>query len=152
MRPNSSLIALDRLPAEHLVADVAREQEALAALRLDQARGFLRVVVFLQIEDRDQRALARHRDRDRAADAAVAAGDDRDLVLELSDAGILRHVFRPRPHLALDARLMVLHLRRLLVLFGLFGRFFGLVVDVHVPASDAGGERVQASPGSRLRH
>ena len=90
MRPNSSTVALDRLPAEHLVADVAREQERAAALVLDQARGLLRVVVLLQIEDRDQRALARHRDRDRAADAAVAAGDHDATCPELADAGIFR--------------------------------------------------------------
>ena len=126
--------ALDRLPAEHLVADVAGEQERLASLCLDQARGLLRVVVFFQIEDRDQRALARHRDRDRAADAAVAAGDDRDLVLELADAGIFRQVFRPRPHLAFDARLMVLRLRRLPAASSPFRPFFRACAGCSCPA------------------
>ena len=67
-------------------------------------RGFLRVVVFLKIKDRDVGALARHRDRDRAADAAVASSDDRDPFFQLSGARVLRHVFRPRPHRAFDAR------------------------------------------------
>ena len=94
------------------------------------------------------RALARHRDRDRAADAAVAAGDDRDLVLELADAGIFRHVFRPRPHLAFDARLMLLLLRRLLLRLRLFGSFFRLVMDVHGRASGSGRERFRRSRSS----
>ena len=74
--------ALDRFPAEHLIADIAREQDRLTTFRFDQPSGFLRVLVFLQIEDRDQRALARHRDGDRPADAGIAAGDDRLLSRE----------------------------------------------------------------------
>ncbi len=144
--------ALDRLPAEHLVADVALEQDRAAALVLDQARGLLGVVVLFEIEDRDQRALARHRDRDRAADAAVAAGDDRDLVLQLADAGIFRQdtpaagasCFR-RPAGGPAPAAAACFLR-------LFGGLFGLVMDVHVRASGCRDGNVSARAGFQTSH
>jgi hypothetical protein len=42
--------------------------------------GEVRVVVLAQVEDRDVRAFAGEQGRDRPADPAVAAGDQRDLV------------------------------------------------------------------------
>ena len=78
------------LLAESLVADVAGELDRLAALVGDQTHGFLGVLVLLEIDDGDLGAFARHGDRDRAADAAVAAGDQRHLVLEPAAAGKFR--------------------------------------------------------------
>ena len=51
---------------------------------------FCRVVMLAQIEDGDVGAFAREQSGDRAADAAVGAGDQRDLVLQPAGAGIAR--------------------------------------------------------------
>lgn len=57
-----------------LVADVAGEQQALAAaLALHERLGLLGVVVLVEVEDGDVGALARKVHRDGAADARVAA-------------------------------------------------------------------------------
>ncbi len=50
--------ALDRAAAEAFVADVARQREALPALGLDQADGFLRVLMLVEIDNQDAGALA----------------------------------------------------------------------------------------------
>ena len=71
---------------------------------------FVRVLVLVQINDRDLGAFARHRNRDRASDATVAAGDDRDLAFQFADAGIFRAVIGPGRHLPLAAGLMLLFL------------------------------------------
>ena len=44
--------------------------------------GLRRIVMLAQIDDGDVGALAREQGRDGAADAAVGAGDQRDLALE----------------------------------------------------------------------
>src|SRR5690606_6604624 len=93
----------DEAPAELLVADVAREQDRGAAGVLDPAGGRAGVLLlFREVGDRDVRTLARERDRDRAPDAGVAAGDQRPLAVEparppvggLPVVGLLRHVAR----------------------------------------------------------
>jgi hypothetical protein len=53
----------------------------LAACLLDPARRVLGILMLAQIADEDVRALAGIGDGDRAADAAVAAGDHRLLAL-----------------------------------------------------------------------
>src|SRR4030095_8538373 len=50
----------------------------------DKAFRLLRIVVLLEIHDADVSAFLRERDRDRAADAAIATGDERDLPTELA--------------------------------------------------------------------
>ena len=72
---------LDRALAEVLVADVAGDRDRLAAFLLDDLLGLRRIVMLAQIEDGDVGALAREQGGDRAADAAVGAGDQRDLAL-----------------------------------------------------------------------
>jgi len=63
-----------------------------------------RVVVLLEIRDEDVGALARERERDRAADAAIAARDERDPVQELARPLVrLLAVVGPRLHLRLAA-------------------------------------------------
>ena len=55
--------------------------------------GLLGVVMLAQIEDRDVGAFAGVERGDRAADAAVGAGDDRDLALEPVRPGVARFPF-----------------------------------------------------------
>src|SRR5215210_5384158 len=105
--------------------------------------------MFLQVQDRDQGTLPRHGDRDRAADAAVAAGDNRDLVLEFSHARIFRHVLGPWSHAALNAGLVLLRLRRLLLLFGLLVSLFRLLMNVHDRALRNRDGNVSGSVGFR---
>ena len=73
---------------------------------------FGRVVMLAQIEDGDVGALAREQGGDRAADAAVGAGDQRDLALEPARARIERLPVGLRLELALVAgqRVLVDHL------------------------------------------
>ena len=54
------------------------------------AFGDARVLVFVEVDDRDVGAFAREQHRDGAADAGVAAGDQRDLALELAAAFVVR--------------------------------------------------------------
>jgi hypothetical protein len=72
------------------IAEIAGEQQRLAALLLDRVGGDPRVVVLLEIGDGDLRALAREQHRGRAPDPAVSAGDDRDLVLQPAGTRIAR--------------------------------------------------------------
>ena len=72
---------LHQLLAEPLVADVARVREAAPAFRLDETLRLLRVAVLVQVGDRDVGAFAREQDGDCTPDAAIAAGDSRDLTL-----------------------------------------------------------------------
>jgi hypothetical protein len=69
---------LDGAPAKGFVADVALDGQALTALVLDQPLHFLRIRHFFEKDDRNVGAFAREQHRDGAADAAVAAGDQRD--------------------------------------------------------------------------
>ena len=75
----------------------------------------LGVLVLVEVDDRDVGALLGEDDRDGAADAAVAAGDERDLAAQLAAGPVLAVLgLRPRRHLRLDAGPAVLVLRRLL--------------------------------------
>jgi len=100
--------------------------------------------MLFEIQDRDQRAFARHRNRDRAADAAVAAGNDGDLVFQLTTPGNFGmysgrgDICRSRP----GWRFCVL--RWLCVFFGCFR----LVMDVHVRSPVPDGGTFQAGDGS----
>ena len=73
---------LDCALAESLVADVARNRDRAAPFALDEPLGRCRIIVLAQIEDRDVGAFAGEQGCDRAADAAVGAGDQRDFVFE----------------------------------------------------------------------
>ena len=72
---------LDRAIAEVLVADVTGDEDRFAAFLLDDLLRLLRVVMLAKIENRYVGALAREERSDGAADAAVRAGDQRNLVL-----------------------------------------------------------------------
>jgi hypothetical protein len=97
---------LDGFVAELRRADIAPQQQAVASFLLDELFRLLGVLVLLEIDDGDFRALAREEDARRPADTAIAAADQRDLTLEAIGARIARLVIRLRPHLALDAGLM----------------------------------------------
>src|SRR3712207_5369377 len=74
---------LDRLRDDRLlvgaVGEVTRHQHALPAGLPDVLRGVLSVLVLVEVRNQDVGALPGEGDRDGAADAAVAAGDDRRL-------------------------------------------------------------------------
>jgi hypothetical protein len=80
--------ALDDGAAMRRIADVAGDQQRLAARLLDQPLGLGRVLILRQIGDHDISALAGKGNGDRAADAAVRAGDDCFLVGQLAMADI----------------------------------------------------------------
>jgi hypothetical protein len=102
---------LDHVPAGRFPADIAGEREALAFFRFDEPLGFPRVLVFVQVSDGDVRAFPREQHRDGAADAAVAAGDERDFALEFAAAVILgRRGARARNHFVLPAGALSLRL------------------------------------------
>ena len=73
-------VALDRALAERGVLDVAGDGEAAAALASRPRRSVSSRVLVLRPgrRMRDVGAFAREQHRDRAADAGIAAGDDRD--------------------------------------------------------------------------
>src|SRR5690606_4672016 len=105
--------ALDDVAAVLALAQVAVERERAAAGVAHPAHGLARVVVPVVVGDGDVGALPRERDRDRAADAAVAAGDQGRAALELARAPIaLLAVVRRRPQLGLPARPPLLLLLR----------------------------------------
>ena len=85
---------------------------------LDQTLCFLRVFMFIEVHDRDISSLRRKSDRHRATDTAIAAGYERDLVLQFSTSPVF-FVFRfgARLHFMLAAGLSSLMLRRLEFLF-----------------------------------
>src|SRR5205085_964298 len=87
-----------------------------AAFLLHDAGSLLGVTLLVQVGDEHVRALARERQGDGPADAAVAPGDEGRLALQLPAAAVrLLAVVRPRPHLRLEAgRLLLLRrVRRL---------------------------------------
>ena len=99
--------------AENLLTDIARDREAAPALLLDQRLGRLGVRVLVEIDDGDVRPLLGEPDRDRATDAAVTAGDQGGLTLELAGAPVVPHLRAGLwHHLRAQTRLPVLLLRR----------------------------------------
>src|SRR5688500_5718258 len=89
---------LDRLLAEGLATDIAFDEMRLAALALDQAPGFLGIVVLFVVDDGDLRTFAGEQDGRRTADAGVASSDQRNLVEESAASLEARLVIRLRRH------------------------------------------------------
>jgi hypothetical protein len=77
---------IDDLAALRLVGEVARQQQALASGLFDPTRGFLGVFMLVQVRDSHVRAFTGEGNRHGAADAAVGAGDQGDLVCQASGA------------------------------------------------------------------
>jgi hypothetical protein len=102
----------DRFLAEFAILNLAWKEEAAPSLRFDKLPCLLRNALLLQINHRHVRAFPRKSDRHSAADPAIAAGDERNTVLERTTApdpcvgGDGRG-----PHLVLTSRLAPLMLR-----------------------------------------
>src|SRR5215475_13904234 len=79
VRPNLSS-ALSTADLQNSPADVAGNQNRLASFTFHQFACLVGVLVFLEIDDRNLRALARHGDRDGASDPAVSTRDERYFV------------------------------------------------------------------------
>jgi hypothetical protein len=105
--------APNRLPAERLAAQVARDPKRAHSALLDQPHGLPRVSVLVQIDERDVRPFLGEGECHGPANAAIASGDERDRTAELpgSLCGGIRRA-RPRRHPRLDARLVSLALGR----------------------------------------
>ena len=104
---------LDGAAALCLLPHVGLDREAAPALLFDLPLGLLRVLVFVEVDDGDVGALSGEKDGDGAADAAVAAGDERGLPVELAGAAVVGLLeLGARRHLVFVAGLVGLVLRR----------------------------------------
>src|SRR5262245_60771405 len=83
--PECRYARIYRVPCPRLTcrispADVAGNQNRLASFTFHQFACLVGVLVFLEIDDRNLRALARHGARDGASDPAVSTRDERYFV------------------------------------------------------------------------
>jgi hypothetical protein len=108
------------VPAKLLLAYVAAKQQAFVPLFLDQTPRLVRILVFFKVHDCNVSAFLGECDGNSAADAAIAARNDRHLVLQFSTAAMLFVLGSwPRLHFVFAAGLPSLVLRRLkFLLFG----------------------------------
>src|SRR3546814_5324823 len=83
----------DDLLARLRLADVGLDRDRAPPFGLDDRGGFDGIGAVLEIDDRDVGALAREKRRDRAADAAVAAGDDRSEEHTSELQSLMRHPY-----------------------------------------------------------
>jgi hypothetical protein len=91
----------------------AHHSDEAPALSFDEPFGFASVLMFVQIDDGHIRAFLREENRDRSADSAIPAGDQRDFVPQLSAADVIAGPgFRPGAHFVFAAGLPFLMLRR----------------------------------------
>jgi hypothetical protein len=103
---------LHRFAAELLSANIARDQQAPPPLRFDQAAGFARVFVLVQINNCHIGTFLCVEHGDRTPDPAIAAGDQRDAISQLPGTDVLaRAGFRLWTHGGLTAGLLFLVLR-----------------------------------------
>lgn len=98
--------ALHGVAAELRLPHVAGDRDGAPPFGLDRFDGGPRVLGLLgEVHDRDVGAFAREQDGDGAADAGIPAGDQRDVVLQLAGAAVVRRrELRPRLHRVLAAR------------------------------------------------
>src|SRR5688500_4464286 len=91
---------VDSRLAEAPAAKVAGDRDGPAPFAFYDTAGFACVGMFAQVKYGDVRAFARKQGSDGAADAAIAAGDDGDLVLQTPRSRIARMPVRFRFQLA----------------------------------------------------
>src|SRR6185503_13962324 len=96
---------LDRFGAEFRITDVAGNEQAATSLELHRGLGLQRVVLlFREIDDRHIGAFPREQHGDRAPDARITTGNERDLVLQLAGRVVMgRLVARLRNYPLFDA-------------------------------------------------
>src|SRR4029077_4858635 len=86
----------DCLPAERRLSHVAAEEKAARVVLLYERLRFRRIVVLVEVRDRDVCPFFREGDRHRATDAAIAPGDEDDSAPEPSDLPALGLGLRAR--------------------------------------------------------
>jgi hypothetical protein len=86
--PNSATARSTHALALPLLGDIARNGDAGASAVANHASSLLRIAVLVQIRDQYVSTLACEPNRNRATDAAVAAGDDRLLTQEATTAAV----------------------------------------------------------------
>ena len=94
---------LDRSLAELLISDIADDGDCPASLLLDDLLGLSSVFTLAQVQNSDVRALAGVQSCDRSTNAAIGAGDQRDLALEPVRSLVARFPLWFRLKLALKA-------------------------------------------------
>ncbi|MNL10923.1 hypothetical protein D3C87_1317380 [compost metagenome] len=91
-------------PAMHLVRQVTGQQQALTAGLFDPACGFFGIFLFVEVGNRYIGAFTGEGDGDRAANSAVATGNQGDLAIQTTRALVaLLAAIGIRVHLALRA-------------------------------------------------
>src|SRR4030095_7045193 len=86
-------------------------QQALTPALFHEALGLIGVLLFFEINNHHVRAFFRERNRDRATDAALAAGYERHFIFQFSAAALLLATsFRPGLHFMFSARALLLML------------------------------------------
>src|SRR5262249_11950361 len=113
---------VDHLPAELGLRDVSAQQQAAHAVLLDERLRLPGIAVLVEVDHGDIRSRLREGDRHGAADAAIAARDQRHAIPELAPALRGRVLgLRPRFHSGLESWSPILRLRRteMLALFRL---------------------------------
>lgn len=101
------------MAAEVGIGHITTDQQRFAAFGLDYLLRGLGVLVLVEIHDGHIGAFAGEMHRGGAADAAVSSGHDGDQILHLGATAIVgMHEFGRRDHLAFNAGLTVLLLRR----------------------------------------
>ena len=94
--PNSLTVRATALSQNFWLGDIAGDEQASSAFGFDLLLGEPRVVMFVQIGDGDIRAFAREENGHGPADAGIAAGDQRDLVLQFLRTEVKRCIVQRR--------------------------------------------------------
>src|SRR6266403_4539515 len=105
---------LDSFSTELFLADITCDQQTFAPVFFHQTPGFIRVLVLFEIDNRNVRTFFRKGYRNRAANPAVPASNERHFVSQFSTAAMF-FVLGPwrRLHIVFAAGLSLLMLRRL---------------------------------------
>src|SRR5207249_1270880 len=100
---------LDSFSTKRLLTDISCDQQTSTAMFLHQTPGLVRVLFFFEVNGRDLGALFCKGNRNCAANPAVAASDDRNLVPQFSTAPMFFVLCsRSRLHFVFATRLLVL--------------------------------------------
>src|ERR1041384_7573387 len=96
----------DSFSTKLFLTEVAFNQQAFAALFFDQTLGFVRILLFFEVNHGNVSAFLSECDGNRATDPTVAASNDCHFVSQLSTAAVIFVLgSRPRLHLVFAAGL-----------------------------------------------